>query len=378
MTWARASDKCRHGADLLIGLAVVCSACGASDMRLRSWPNEKSDTESFPIDRRIVDPGLKLSLGPRGQVIAASHGDVFVGEFRAWSQLATPESLVSYVSSGATENSVWIYDPGPRMLLIRDQARRWHRTLLPTLVAGYEQTVVGLLDDGTPVLLSTAPDGIHERFSFVWLARAGSAVVLDSLAANSSMIVLRGPGGSSVISKQPWAVLDRAVLSADRRAVLVLKMGRTVGDSADLDVSQYELPSYVPQRRSFRLKRWSLLESEVRDWERKYLASAVVTRLHDAGAAARQLEAQLYRPRYLPLFEASVDLGRGMLLIERPMPLGRREWQVFSPSGQLLRECYPGPSWKLLDSRDENVLWVAFGRNAAAETVYVAPIQHQY
>jgi hypothetical protein len=84
--------------------------------------------------------------------------------------------------------------------------------------------MTGLLVDGTPVLISTAPEQLGDsNLEFVWLARAGGAIVLDSLEPSPSTITLQWRGGTGVISKQPWAMSERAIVTADRRGLIVFR-----------------------------------------------------------------------------------------------------------------------------------------------------------
>ena len=354
-----------------VSAAIWCAGCVADKVAEHAIAGPIADVHPTVIGTAVLSPPFTLRLGTLGHVIAASGGRVLIHQDKSWHYLTPPTAVAAHAGAGSVRGGVWIYDSRARVLLIRNHEEVWRGVPLPTLVAGYEQSVIGVLNDGTPVLLSRAPERFGvPNIAFVWIVSNGRVVVLDSLAGTSSDITLVAAGGSAAIVNQPWGSQDLAVLSADRRGVLVVKSGQTVGDSVELCLGRYEAPGYAPALSKMRLRRWPLSESDVTEWERQLVRGVLASRLGGSGEIEAQLLAQLDRPAYLPTFTEVADLGMDRLLLERPSGHGARRWIAYSRNGRVVYDFEPADTWHLSDARHDTLLWVSYAGRAVPDTMY--------
>lgn len=277
---------------------------------------------------------------------------------------------------GLMGDSAWVYDGLARELIVRNRRGVWSRQLVPTLVAGYTQTVIGVLADGTLAFESDAPEraGMPD-LGLVWVQSKAGPRLIDSLAGTPSMLALQTAAGDTMRTRQPWRTRDLAILTHDGRGVLVIRAPPASRDSGEVEIIRYEAPTYQPTERRLAIHPFNITHADVEIWKRRFLRDELLTSLGGKSRANRELEAHLLRPVYFPLISAAVELDHKRLLVQRQTSTTTRTWEVYDSTGQVVGTLTPGDSWRLLDAADGRLLWTAFGKDEKSDTIYTAHIQ---
>ena len=370
------ADLLSHG---LYSLAV-CTPLMLASCRRDVWPRGRLatavavDVTPIMIDPSVMRGPIAVRRGNGSDIVAwypYSRGPLLVWQQGSWRTIPVPESVSVVARAGVRGDSVWVYDADSRAVLFRNRVGQWSEKFVPTLVAGYVQSIVGVLEDGSYVFVSGGRDrnGQPGR-AYVWVATGSNPVVLDSLILPPVTMSLRSRGGGFVRIEQPWRSRDFVTLRSNRRGVVVIKTSVRSHDTATVAVVQYQTPHFIASGYAIQLPLWALSTADVKQWKTETLTDTLVSRLGGASEAALQLDSNAYRPTYLPPIAAAAELDDSTLLFERPMPGRRRIWQLYKTNGALVAETVPRATWRLFDAGNGTVLFGTSDQPVVGDTLF--------
>lgn len=340
------------------------------------------DARAIVIDSSVTRDPITVRLTHGSDIIAwpqYSHGPLLVWQQGSWHRNSVPESVRVVARAGIRGDSVWVYDADARAVVIRNRRGQWSEQFVPTLVAGYVQSIVGVLEDGSSVFVSGGRrhDGQAGR-AYVWVANGQNLIVLDSLTLPPATMSLPSRGGGFVRLEQPWRSRDFITVASNRRGVLVIKTSTRSSDTATVVIVRYQTPGFAASRYAIHLPLWALTTDDVQQWKTETLTDSLLARLGGASAASVQLDSNLYRPTYLPPIAAAVELDDRTLLFERPAPGRGRIWQLYRTDGELVAETVPRASWRLFDAGNGVALFGTSDRPAVSDTVFAGRFGRAY
>jgi hypothetical protein len=354
---------------LTTGISVLLSSCHAESNLPVHVPNGR--TQVINVESLFLPPQVLVRAGDGGSVAILSATlpqSIRVWRRGQWSTVTLPDSLMFIVNAGFIGDSLWLYDAAAQRILIRGVDGPWRQILLPYLAPGYRQEVVGVLADGSIALLSTAPQRDEEpELTLVWLATPAAGVrILDSLDTTPSELRLSLSRGRSLRSEQPWQIRDLAILSSDRKSVVLLKQrsdnGRTDDGFAGIRIRRYSTPEYRLQESQLLLPRLRFDKRVLNNWLRAFLTDSLANAFGSRAKAESALASRLFIPDRFSAFEQVSALPNGLFFISRLVnAAGKTRWELWSvDEPRHLKLSFPAaPGFELQDTINGDLLWIS-------------------